>query len=240
MKYCIVSPCCSDAFFNATNYTGMGIEDWDVSGVETAFRMFFNASSFNAPIGSWDVSNIENFESMFQWAESFNQPLSNWNLRSAVNLDFMFEDATSFNQDLQSWDVSRVQSMNFMFGNATSFNQNLCAWGEKVDAFELETERMFEQSGCEEEDSPSLARNPSGPWCVFCGSLAPTPVPLTTRSPTGAPTITATPTMTMAPTGPTVSPVSVENIDLGSGARTTWPVAVLSIASAMSFLAVLV
>ena len=177
-----------------------------------ASEMFYNASLFNAAIGSWDVRKTETFVKTF--AETpFNQPLKDWQLQSAKNLTSMFEKS-SFNQDLSSWDIPRVLMMSYLFANATSFRQNLCVWGNKV-TYVLPTIDMFQGTACPITSSPKLLTEPSGPWCEFCGSRAPTPNPLTGTGETGnfLPT-TASPTETFRPTD--------DQIDLRSNASRIW------------------
>ena len=104
------------------------ISDWDTSQVTNMGSLFYDALSFNEPIGNWDVSNVKIMGSMFYGAISFNQPLNEWKMSKNVYLNKMFYRAISFNQPLDKWDVSNVTDMDSMFYNARSFNQSLEKW----------------------------------------------------------------------------------------------------------------
>ncbi|MDB2463830.1 BspA family leucine-rich repeat surface protein [Flavobacteriaceae bacterium] len=104
------------------------ISDWDTSQVTDMSELFFEASSFNEPIGNWDVSNVTDMSGMFRNAVSFNQPIANWDVSSVTKMTFLFEDAWEFNQPIGNWDVSNVKKMTRMFRNAVSFNQPLANW----------------------------------------------------------------------------------------------------------------
>jgi hypothetical protein len=90
--------------------------------------MFYNATSFNVPIGSWDVSNGIIFSSMFRNASSFDRDLSQWQTTSAKDMTSMFYDAISFSSEVGDWNMSNVTDIDNMFRNATSFNQRIDYW----------------------------------------------------------------------------------------------------------------
>jgi surface protein len=91
-------------------------------------RMFFNAYSFNQPIGNWNTSNVTNMHVMFANAYSFNQPIGNWNTSKVIDMGSMFWRASNFNQPIGNWDVSSVNTMDNMFDGASAFNQNISIW----------------------------------------------------------------------------------------------------------------
>jgi surface protein len=107
---------------------GTGNWNWNTSNVSNMTQVFFQASSFNKPIGSWDTSNVTNMNYMFGFATVFNQDISSWNTSKVINMSFMFDSASSFNQPVGSWDTSKVTTMQFMFYRATVFNQPLGSW----------------------------------------------------------------------------------------------------------------
>ena len=118
-------------FYNAFTFN-QPIGSWDVSNVNNMYGMFNFATNFNQPIGSWDVSNVTNMSDMFSInitsvATAFNQPIGSWNVSNVTNMANMFYD-TPFNQDIGSWDVSNVTNMYYMFYNATNFNQPIGSW----------------------------------------------------------------------------------------------------------------
>ena len=89
---------------SCTDGKGLGIANWDVSGVNDMAGLFQASSS------SWTST-------------TFNADLSLWNTSSAVNMNNMFNGATSFNQDISSWVTSSVTDMGAMFQSAVAFDQ---------------------------------------------------------------------------------------------------------------------
>ena len=114
-------------FYDACSFN-QPIGDWDVSNVTDMDNMFSNANSFNQPIGDWDVSNVTDMNNMFYGASSFNQPIGDWEVSNVTDMDSMFSNASSFNQPIGNWDVSNVTSMNNMFYDALAFNQPIGNW----------------------------------------------------------------------------------------------------------------
>jgi uncharacterized delta-60 repeat protein len=108
------------------------ISGWTTSAANEMDTMFYDADSFNQPIGSWDVSKVTIMNGMFQSANAFNQPLSGWNVSKVVNMNNMFLAATSFNQDLGNWNVSGVTSFGrFIDSSAiskTNYDNLLVGW----------------------------------------------------------------------------------------------------------------
>jgi surface protein len=129
---------------------------WDVSNVtqfgynaasEASYpphRMgtFYNATSFNQPIGNWQIntgSNIE-MQGLFRDTTAFNQPISRsmvtvgsktyeaWNTKKVTRFRNMFLQASAFNQDIANWDVSGSTDNKLMFYYAKSFNQDISKW----------------------------------------------------------------------------------------------------------------
>jgi surface protein len=114
-------------FFNDTSFNAP-IGNWDVSSVTTMLQMFLGASAFNQPIDNWSLSSLTTTNQMFSGASSFNQPIENWNVNTVNSMPSMFQNATAFNQPLNSWNVSAVTSMSSMFSGATNFNQPIGSW----------------------------------------------------------------------------------------------------------------
>ena len=104
------------------------IGNWDTSKVTNMQDMFKRAVSFNQPIGNWNTSNVTNMSGMFMGAKSFNQPIGNWNTSKVKKMSGMFWGASSFNQPISNWDTSRVETMARMFREASSFNQPIGNW----------------------------------------------------------------------------------------------------------------
>ena len=114
-------------FFNDTSFNAP-IGNWDVSSVTTMLQMFYGASAFNQPIDNWSLSSLTTTNQMFNGASSFNQPIDSWNLSTVNSTPSMFQNATAFNQPLNSWNVSAVTGMSSMFSSAIAFNQPIGSW----------------------------------------------------------------------------------------------------------------
>ena len=111
------------------SYSGQYIgEDWDTSNVTDMSAMFYNAATFNQPIGSWDTSNVTNMSYMFQNAATFNQNIGKWNTSNVQYMRYMFYNAATFNQNIGSWKTPNVTSMSNMFRGAAAFNQPIGSW----------------------------------------------------------------------------------------------------------------
>ncbi|BCD61781.1 hypothetical protein NitYY0826_C0644 [Nitratiruptor sp. YY08-26] len=114
-------------FYNARSFN-QPIGKWDTSNVMNMGKMFYHATSFDQPIGDWNTSNVRNMRLMFFYAESFNQPIRYWDTSNVTNMYGMFASATNFNQPIGKWDTSNVTSMGSMFYNAVKFNQPIGNW----------------------------------------------------------------------------------------------------------------
>lgn len=103
------------------------ISTWDISKVDSLYRLFYDKPSFNQDISSWDTSTVTSMRWTFYKATAFNQDISSWDTSSVTNTDRMFKN-TEFNQDISNWDVSKVEDLQYMFHYATKFDQDLSCW----------------------------------------------------------------------------------------------------------------
>ena len=123
---------------SCTDGKGLGIANWDVSGVNDMAGLFQASSSswtsttFNADLSLWNTSSVVNMNNMFNGATSFNQNISSWNTALVTDMGAMFQSAVAFNQPIpksgSQWDTSLVTDMSNMFGGATAFNQDIGSW----------------------------------------------------------------------------------------------------------------
>ncbi len=100
-------------FYNNKNFTGRGVEHWDMSEVTETMQMFAaddGGSKFNADLGSWDMSNVVNMQSMFDsdlqgpTSTSFvGKGLENWRPHSLKYASGFAREQSSFNADLSKW-----------------------------------------------------------------------------------------------------------------------------------------
>lgn len=160
------------SMFESVECFNSDISGWNVENAKSFYFMFWNASSFNQPIGAkWNTKSAEGMIGMFcqarnfnnggqpfgekwlmdkvKWtwrmfwgAENFNQEINHWNVANVENMQRMFMNAKAFNKPLSKWNVSNVKNMEEMFNGAESFNQDLSAWGDKLGNAQT-TKRMF-------------------------------------------------------------------------------------------------
>ena len=160
------------SMFESVECFNSDISGWNVENAKSFYFMFWNASSFNQPIGEkWHTKSAEGMIGMFcqarsfnnggqpfgekwvmdkvKWtwrmfwgAENFNQEINHWNVANVENMQRMFMNAKAFNKPLHKWNVSNVKNMEEMFNGAESFNQDLSAWGDKLGNAQT-TKRMF-------------------------------------------------------------------------------------------------
>lgn len=69
---------------------------WDVRNVHSMNHMFFDATSFNQPLGMWQVDAVRDMHGMFSGATAFNQPLDSWNIDDGTDISNMFLLASSY------------------------------------------------------------------------------------------------------------------------------------------------
>jgi surface protein len=117
-------------FYDAFTFN-QPIGSWDVRNVTSMSNMFLNASVFNQPLSGWNVSKVTNFQQTFNGASQFNQNIGTWNMSAAINTSQMFWFATNFNNggspSINNWNVSGVTTMATMF-HSSSFNQPIGNW----------------------------------------------------------------------------------------------------------------
>jgi len=109
-----------------------GINNWNTGSAISFFDMFYNADSFNQPIGAWDTGNVTTMQRMFFGADVFDQDIGNWNVGAVNSMTNMFYGAASFNNggspSINSWNTSNVTSFSGTFQLADSFNQPIGSW----------------------------------------------------------------------------------------------------------------
>ena len=53
-------------FYNATVFTGKGLDNWDTSSVTNMGLMFKNCSNLDVDLSTWETGNVNNHENMFE------------------------------------------------------------------------------------------------------------------------------------------------------------------------------
>lgn len=140
-----------EMFWNALSFN-QPIGSWNTSNVTSMRFMFVNAKSFNQYIGEWDTSNVTDMRFMFRGAESFNQSIGNWNTAKVKDMDGLFYGAIAFNQSIKKWDMANVVSKNFMFEGAASYDPNNCDIVEREQSLQKICFVVVETTGIEDDD----------------------------------------------------------------------------------------
>ena len=160
-------------FYGARQFTGAGLETWDVSRVTSFTNTFRSTFQFNADLSawrtvsavsvramfrdtrafapvslnSWDVSSVKDMRAMFGWSRVFNGNIAAWNVQTVQRVDSMFRHALAFNQDVSAWNLGNVWTADGFAWGATQFAQNLCAWGDRLPSAAIVTD-MFSDTAC--------------------------------------------------------------------------------------------
>ena len=135
----------SNTFIQAPSFTGQGLSTWRPSSALTQMvQTFYSTTSLavDTDLGAWDVSGVTTFDRCFYNSNLSGVNLNNWNVSSAEDVSLMFGSADNFNTDISGWDVSNVKNMKGMFKGADSFNQDLSSWNlsslvQNVDVYEI-------------------------------------------------------------------------------------------------------
>jgi Mycoplasma protein of unknown function, DUF285 len=90
------------------------LSGWDVSRATDMFRTFFGLAQYTGRgLEHWNVRRVTNLRSMFSFAFNFRGNISYWSVSKAVFLKRMFSDSL-FNVDISQWDVSNAQDLGWM------------------------------------------------------------------------------------------------------------------------------
>ena len=116
-------------FASADKINAGNFKYWDTSKITDMSLMFFNATSFNQPIGKWNTSSVVDIKGLFWNATNFNQPIDEWDTSKITDMVIMFLKAKNFNQPIDNWDTSKVTEISCMFRLADAFNK------ERLDSF---------------------------------------------------------------------------------------------------------
>jgi surface protein len=117
----------ADMFRDCSSLAG-GLQNFDVSGVQTFKECFRGCTVFNGDVSLWDTSSAVTLDSCFYSCTAFNGDLSAWDVSSVTSLNSTFYNCTAFNGDLSAWDVSSVTRFTGAFNECTVFNQDISSW----------------------------------------------------------------------------------------------------------------
>ena len=121
----------NEMFMNAIKFEGIGLQNWDVSNLQSAIRMFQSCESFQEDLSTWKVNSLNDMTFMFDGAHRVNFNVFKWGelLPQQASLSAAFKDARLFQGDgLESWDTSLVTSLSNTFEGAFNFNGNIAQW----------------------------------------------------------------------------------------------------------------
>ena len=144
------------AFENATMLNDPNLIEWDTSNVISMRSTFYNAKSFNQPIGNWDTSSLIVAHMTFAYTDSFNQNLNGWDTSNMQFASGMFGTAKAFNNGCSTdnhtcplkWRTDSLTTMSTMFKGATSFNQEIGSTVNSVGSKKYwNTEKLSSVSG---------------------------------------------------------------------------------------------
>ncbi len=114
-------------FLNASAFTGIGLNTWNVDGATGNFNDTFEGTAMNSDISGWDPSGITGgWRHVFK-DTSFNQDISGWTSISVGGGQGAFEGNTSFNQNLPNWTIRNNCSRMF-YGCTAYTGQGLSTW----------------------------------------------------------------------------------------------------------------
>lgn len=135
-------------YHRLTSFDGAGL---DLAGNTSLYQLFYSTERLSTVTGleNWDVSHIESFVSMFEGAASLTQlsGVSGWNTASLTNTNGMFRNASSLLMfvDGASWNVTGVTDFANMFaGCANLVTLDISGWS--MDASSTRTD-MFASCG---------------------------------------------------------------------------------------------
>lgn len=95
-----------------------GLEDLDVSNINTMCDMFYECNSLtNNDFSKWNVSKCKSFNAMFSNCNAIEElDLSSWNTEKARDTEYMFSNMETLKKvNLTGWNTKNLINMNFMF-----------------------------------------------------------------------------------------------------------------------------
>lgn len=130
-------------FYENWNLTTINnLNDWDVSGINDMYTLFFDCINFDQNIGSWNVSNVTNMGYVFgnnvtlrafpsnkgKFNNGGSPSIGNWNVSRVTDMTSLFVNQALFDQDLGKWGVGNCTSFAAMFGIYLNANTPTQTW----------------------------------------------------------------------------------------------------------------
>ena len=153
-------------FTDAVGILDLDLSKWDV-GQGLCFDFMFYHSEFSGKgIENWNMKNAFSLKGMFEKCVFLNEnvDLSNWNVRKVESFKFMFLDSNFKGKGIEYWELFSVKELNYIFYNcdlSEDSKRKLCFWKEYIDNYEPLTENFmanyidyydfYEKFGCEKK-----------------------------------------------------------------------------------------
>lgn len=124
-----VSQCTTlkDAFRDCTSFTGTSIENWDFSNITDGSTAFYNARGMNPDTSNWRFPKLQTGYLMFNGCRSCTfTGVNNWNITTQLQTAYsMFGGCVALqDESFSNWDVSGVTTMQNMFIGCSNFIGN--------------------------------------------------------------------------------------------------------------------
>ena len=117
-------------FSECRNFTGAGVENWDVRHVISMKNLFYKCYKFNGDLSKWNTESLVNMRGIFENCYLFNKPLLNFKVDKVVDMDRAFSNARVFNQYLGNWCVTNIMEKPLGFSDNSALTiENLPVWG---------------------------------------------------------------------------------------------------------------
>ena len=114
------------------NFTGKGLENWEVDNIRDIPNMFKKCYKFKGKgLENWNVSKVKNMSYMFDGCRIFNADLSFWGDKLGLvrSMEQMFADCVRFEgRGLENLDVSKVKYMEDMLFNCNITDIDFSSW----------------------------------------------------------------------------------------------------------------
>ena len=112
-------------FYKCSNFTGTGLENWDVSNINDMSYAFTGCKLLNCDLSHWDVSNVSHMEYAFKECESLDCDLGSWDVSNVSDMSYAFYKCKNLHCDLSSWRLSKFVGTNKTFGGCTKMTPAL-------------------------------------------------------------------------------------------------------------------
>ena len=121
---------CHSMFYNCEEFTGKGMENWDMSLATNCTNMFNGCHKLDVDLSSWVLSSLAHGSSMFSGCYLFDTDTSNWGLStSLIAMSSMFMYCTKFKGfGVENWNVINSTTMGNLFYGCYEFNGDVSGW----------------------------------------------------------------------------------------------------------------